>query len=185
MALALGVAGAARANVVTFDGGTLTGPDSSGRSGTYVEDGLEFDFYGLAPTFVDDGHGGHAMRIHQFGFVNIYPVVGGPFSLDSFDFLGGGDTAMSGYHGALEDLSFRLNGLFAVVRPADTDPGWGDITEAVWTNVAGFLPENAIDNVMFDLPARNGAPEPAAWTLMITGFLGLGAAMRRRVTAAA
>jgi hypothetical protein len=44
-------------------------------------------------------------------------------------------------------------------------------------NTAGPL----LDNVRLDI--SGAVPEPAAWTLMITGFLGVGAALRRRRSA--
>ncbi|WP_296600460.1 PEPxxWA-CTERM sorting domain-containing protein [Phenylobacterium sp.] len=44
-----------------------------------------------------------------------------------------------------------------------------------------------LDNVAFDLTSSpaSGAPEPASWALMIAGFAGVGAAVRRRRAAAA
>jgi hypothetical protein len=52
------------------------------------------------------------------------------------------------------------------------------------TNYFGL--EEAIDAADFTAPITTtpgGAPEPASWALMLTGFFGMGAALRRRQTA--
>jgi hypothetical protein len=37
-----------------------------------------------------------------------------------------------------------------------------------------------VDNIVVDEPIVSGVPEPATWAMMILGFAGIGAALRRR-----
>jgi hypothetical protein len=180
--------GMARAATVTFDGGVLTNilPNLS----TYTESGLQFAIYGVAPDFVVNG-GGHALQINLDNDIIITRVGGGPFSLDSFDFLGGGDTIMGGYHGnfvsgglnnhAGADVTVHLTGLGALVHPVLGDAAWGNVDAIDWCGycISGFDPQNAIDNLSFSIPVAS-TPIPAAAPLFASGLGILGVLISRR-----
>lgn len=50
----------------------------------------------------------------------------------------------------------------------------------VWTGADGFGP--ILDYVAIDVASAGAVPEPATWAMMLMGFGGLGAALRRRRT---
>jgi hypothetical protein len=50
---------------------------------------------------------------------------------------------------------------------------------------SGGAPWGQVDNIVVDEPIVSGVPEPATWAMMILGFAGVGAALRRRNCTAA
>lgn len=66
-----------------------------------------------------------------------------------------------------------------VRRSVTFDVAQGDAHFVVLSSVAGS--RGLIDNVQLNLlPANAGVPEPASWAMMLLGFGGLGAVLRRR-----
>lgn len=186
--LVAGGSGDAKATVVTFDGGTLV--TNSSTLSTYTENGLQFQIFGTAPAFVTNG-AGHALEINLNNDIIITRVGGGTFSLDSFDFLGGGDTLFGGFHGdficggenslacqnsrpAGADISFALTGLATTEHPASDNSAWQNVDTIDWCGycISGFDPNNAIDNLTFSIP--ESVPEPTSIALFLVGLLGLG-----------
>ena len=67
-----------------------------------------------------------------------------------------------------------------LVLLSDYGPAW--LINVTFTSTDTF----AVDDIEFGLPdVGPGVPEPDAWALMILGFAGIGAALRRRRTATA
>ena len=51
----------------------------------------------------------------------------------------------------------------------------------VWVNLAN-VPLDSTNPIVIDVATPSGIPEPAAWTMLLLGFTGLGAALRSRGT---
>lgn len=101
------------------------------------------------------------------------------FNLDSFDFA---DMTNSGAPGMTFNLTF-FDGVGLGSRTLTFDAARGPQTADLqlkdirWFTVQT---QGQFDNFRMSDAAPGGVPEPAAWALMIMGFGGVGAALRRR-----
>lgn len=73
-----------------------------------------------------------------------------------------------------------LGGVLHVTLPIILNPGVNTIRFAYSSAVPQGLDDEGWDLRDFTLTSPTTAPEPAAWALMLTGFLGAGASLRRR-----
>jgi hypothetical protein len=178
-------AGAARADVITYENSPLGGPPlppldratftpGLGQSGPVFESGV----------IVDDGTGNHALSLsplslnfHQFNFIN-----------RTFD----ATTQYDWQTSSIQVLSTQ-NVLYNLVHPNGTSSTGGTLVANQWTTFVGNFdylqftgPGNIlVDNVTFSLVRTTPVPEPATWAMLISGLGLVGAAMRRRRTAMA
>lgn len=196
-AAALAAAGSASALTMTIYNTDL--PVPAGQ--VMVEDfdavnatGPEFTFTGGANTFVRDGD------------LGLWPNMSAPPPGDTtnyFTVLGGGSASLTSVHG-MTAFSFYLGSPDTYNFVKFTDFGgntvtlqgaqiWnatsGDNGDQSWGRRVSYEFDTAIKTIEFsstgnsfefDSLAAAPAPEPAAWALMITGFAGAGAMLRRR-----
>ena len=164
------------AATVTFENGTLVG-------NTYIENGMEFDFYGdahLAPFA-----GGNALTIGTNADVLIYLVDHGQFSLDSLEILGPNYTVLLGWvspynhvggvsNNADVGLDMSAVGPYTVYPASQINPVWGNMAELDFCGYCktSFGAAGGMDNLNFT--ALAAAPEPSKWAMMLIGFVGLG-----------
>ena len=86
---------------------------------------------------------------------------------------------------------FWLSSAFPVVSPgtpfAPDRQAWirNDALAPDWTRIGADVTHQGPFNMSFSLRGVSGAPEPAAWALMIVGFGAVGSALRRRRAALA
>jgi len=118
-----------------------------------------------------------------YGEVVLTAAAGYTLSLLDFDYasFGGGRTA------AFEvfDLDGNLLNGFSGTTAATGHKSASINTDYLDGVVLRWGPDSynvAVDNIRFDLqaPVVAGVPEPAAWTLMLLGFGGMGSALRAR-----
>lgn len=204
LAASLSLATAVRADVVTFDDRIFSDPNTyQTEANQFDEQGLRFQ--GMQFYFIPAGN---PVVVFPTGYASTFmetaqePVIVSLTGGGAFDFLslslglgdfntGGADTvsveglkancsqnctvsttltvsgvfqtfALSGFTG-LSQISFGQQQLAAQLFPPGPD--------------SGYL---AFDNLAFTAAAGAAVPEPAAWALMIAGFAGAGAMIRRR-----
>jgi hypothetical protein len=208
------LAGTASASVVTFDT-TFHSPTTIPAFGShYDEAGLSFDVFseGGAPEEIGafgytgaslpydaDPAGGAIFVNASSAKITISKLGGGSFFFNSIDLT-------DAYNGqaspprATYDLAYDYidgGGSHSGVFALDSLPGLQTFT----LNLAGVQsltmhtgntntnqgPGVQLDNVRFNEPTiqPGGVPEPASWALMLAGFGGLGAMLRRRRAALA
>jgi hypothetical protein len=107
------------------------------------------------------------------------------YSIPGFVFADHGTPDVANYftvsNGAITGALF---GLFTATDQTVLDLGWGGLDVfANHPDVDGGIV--IASPSIADFTPAGGVPEPAAWTLMIGGLLGVGAALRRRVASAA
>jgi hypothetical protein len=170
----------ATADALTFSGGTLvetaTSPNFPNYTWTYVEGGMQVTFYESFPNpdFVTFNFGGipvTGMENGLYSIIDFSLVDGDAFTVDSFDFGGGGDTFINAYvdGNAVPDSGITLTDGASVFDPGAT---WSDITELQWCAqcVSGFSPNNAIGDLVYeDIPP--GTPEPSTLSLFATALI--------------
>lgn len=202
LATALGTSGAASASVATFDSlrtPVYHGIDPVGT--TYTEAGLTFSAFGTdgrlehmavwgyvdQPLLLADPAGASVWVNSVNAYLKI-EKIGGTFTLNSLDLA---DYLNAAFPLDSYDMAYSYvdgGGSHSGVFNLDHAPGLqtfavnltGVQSFSLFTGPAGGSGVQ-IDNVRFD--DRVGAapaPEPASWGLMLLGFGGLGALLRRR-----
>jgi hypothetical protein len=201
LAAALSVAGAASASVVTFD--VLHSATTLPALGPhYDEAGLSFDVTALGGGPEQIGSFGYNIAADadpvgaaifvnaQFAQITITKLGGGAFTLNSIDLTdqANGQVPRQNYNLAYSYVDG--GGLHSSFFALDSLPGLQTFTLNLtglqsFTMVSGALnasidPGVQLDNVRFNEPVGGPAPEPVSWSLMLTGFGGLGAMLRRK-----
>lgn len=126
--------------------------------------------------------GGAALSLWNGSSVTIARLDGQAFSLASIDLSDinnstqAMDVMFTFFDGA--NTSTQLFSVDAVRGLETVSLARGNL---VWFRMEG-LASRAIqfDNMVWDTPITSAVPEPGAWALMITGFAGAGAALRRQ-----
>ena len=170
---ALFAAGAASASVTTniYTGHTTTGGGApySGYVGTLVTDGISFA--------TDTGY-----NWHPFGL--------GDFGSDSLGSLSVGVEDNYTFHLSSDDGAVvYVDGVLLIDRggphgPSTTD-GIVHLTAGLHSYEVQFFeccggPSGLVFSIPVGVTFAGGVPEPATWTMMLVGFGGMGAALRRR-----
>ena len=121
-------------------------------------------------------------------------VIGGPFSLPVRDFMFFGFN-LSDILGGVQPTSASTTGQFTFGGGGSLPAGCGNCTslisytnntplsfnDVVATGVFSVSSDYAINHISISYQVNNSAaPEPATWGLMILGFGGAGAMLRRR-----
>jgi hypothetical protein len=101
------------------------------------------------------------------------------FGFDLFDLgtVGAGDLVIT-----VDGVDY---GLFTNVTGANGNKRFGGVTDAAgMTNISIYATRTGdvveLDNVLYRGAAPDAVPEPATWAMMLMGFGGLGAVLRRR-----
>jgi hypothetical protein len=201
------LAGNAAASVVTFDTTFHSAITIPAYGSHYDEAGLSFDVFseGGAPEEIGSfGYTGVSLPydadpVGAAIFVNassakitISKLGGGTFFFNSIDltdaYNGQANPPRATYDLAYDyvDAGGSHSGVIALDSLAGLQTftlGLSDVTSFTMhtgnTN-ANLGPGVQLDNVRFNESTTSGAPEPAAWALMILGFGGMGAMLRRR-----
>ncbi|MGH6992139.1 MAG: PEP-CTERM sorting domain-containing protein [Caulobacteraceae bacterium] len=186
--------GAASAATITFE----TAPYGDGFTGPVTEAG--FTYKTLSGSLFVNGFGNPGQDMEGEytgggGILDIQEAGGGDFTFDQLDYAaystdGAGSQTL--YVHGYENGSLVASDSFTLSNTSndtdDTYANWtteaadllagkriDDLQIALSAQVGGDYPLEAIDNVVL-----TPVPEPAAWALMLAGFLGLGAALRVR-----
>lgn len=139
------------------------------------------------------------------GFFDFYPGHGNYLDLDGSTGSGhdpaGQITSLAAFGPGTYSLSFLLGGNARGVPDRTTLISLGDFSTSITlasadplalhtfsftTTTGGNLvftqtgPSNNQGNILDDILLSTAVPEPTSWALMLTGFLGMGAALRRR-----
>ncbi|HEY0436013.1 MAG TPA: PEPxxWA-CTERM sorting domain-containing protein [Phenylobacterium sp.] len=170
--------------IITLNADNTASFTATGEHATY--DGFQgyYQFYEGDDTYIGViNNSGHSVnRIHLSGNTDIFG-----FESDGIDVYGATGNALdsSGYGGP--------NAYFSHITGGCTYYGCsqsGDVNFIVPIANGGsdyFSLEERLSEATFQGDGggiSSGAPEPATWAMMLTGFLGLGATMRRRRAAA-
>jgi hypothetical protein len=204
------LAGNASAGIVTFD--SFRSPTTIPAFGShYAEAGLNFDVFAeggapeqigsygyLSATLADADPAGAAIFVNASSAkITITKSGGGTFFFNSIDLT----DASNGLANRLSydvvydyvDAGGSHSGVFALDNAQGLQTftvNLSDVTSFTMhtgNSNANQGPGVQLDNVRFNesLGQPGGAPEPAAWALMLLGFGGMGAMLRRRRTAMA
>ncbi|WP_294390116.1 PEPxxWA-CTERM sorting domain-containing protein [uncultured Sphingomonas sp.] len=190
----------ASAHAVTIDFETLgfdgeTNPGPKGIASPLVIGDYTFtatDPFGLPPILV---YPRQSTNNPDFGGTSIVPnrsdpgititrTDGGVFAFNAVDLTFAYDDQNASFPGGL--ATFTLDGdAFSLTRAFDNAPGFQTFGINAFVSSVRISADSAfaIDNVVLD-EATAAIPEPAAWAMMLAGFGAIGAAMRRRQTAA-
>ncbi len=157
-------------------GGSCSNASRNGTSPTSSQGGLGMKT-GAATMYLD-------FTAPYTGFIAFrYQVTGFPVSIQAFDGPGGSGTALTSALILTPTAGPcpAYNALMCNLGPG----GLGSVTNAKSLVFVGLPGHFVFDDLTFgagndplDPPA--GAPEPAAWAMMLLGFGGMGAALRRR-----
>lgn len=164
---------AAFADTVTFNAG-VNGSTSYTEAGMVFETGGEFLHFtnrGGGDLALDNSLAGHGIGIHLTDWSH--------FTLNCFQFLGGGDGQITFYDGAAQVGWVHLTGLEHTFNFAG-NPAFAHINYMNFCGmcVSGFNWTNAIDNIDFT-PSAVPVPEPGTLVLISAGVAGLGYRFRR------
>lgn len=122
--------------------------------------------------YTGDGTGGTLVASRTFTLPQVLPSATATPAFIDTDFSGVGLTVGGQYTVALTTTSFKVG----VVYGADGYAG-GTTTN----NLPGCTTGCDLDfRIVGDSGATGGVPEPAAWALMLAGFMGLGVTLRSR-----
>jgi PEP-CTERM putative exosortase interaction domain len=151
--------------------------------------GLDFLYQGGSQFYTWGDHrnadpGGAALFVWGGGRVSVSKSDGGRFDLYSLDFADFEDTGV--HQGTEVEFTF-WDGLTTTTETIALDNVKGFQTATLnRENLVWFSMRSVpgryyqFDNLTWSGPAASAVPEPAAWALMITGFAGAGAAIRRQ-----
>lgn len=184
-----GATGAKATTIVDFTEFAHTSPGPYGAiySSSFISKGFRFDnkLGNMSLAVLSTNHHanadpGSATLTSVFGGgTRIDRVDGGLFNLDALDFA---DYSNDGAAGATLQLTY-FDGVTQGTRVLAFDNLRGlqtadlGLKNLLWFSIEG---QAQFDNFRFGEPVSSAVPEPATWAMLILGFTGAGAAIRRQ-----
>ncbi|WP_337187531.1 PEPxxWA-CTERM sorting domain-containing protein [Phenylobacterium sp.] len=190
-AAALSGAPAAAHATTTIDFDEHAGTTLNRGIGTSFESGgLRFDYSGASQFWVfgtthtwNADPGGATIRAADGGLATVSKVGGGAFDLLSIDLA---DQANTGFPAVVQFIFYYADDTLGEIFTLDTLQGLQTLTLDRRNLISfsfrgvGTTSTPQFDNLVWRESAVAAVPEPMTWALMITGFAGVGAAIRRQ-----